>query len=113
YFTIKIFAVYLFTQWVKGTFPRIRVDQMMIFAWKVLVPLVLVLILWQMLAMKLFDAQWLQLVAIFIGNIVAVGYVLNVMSKYLKSEQIRTKRAFTPKSLVGTMEPISSTSSGD
>jgi NADH-quinone oxidoreductase subunit H len=53
YFLAKGFALYVVTQWVKGTFPRIRVDQMMSFAWKVLVPLVLVLIIWQMLAMKL------------------------------------------------------------
>lgn len=107
YFMAKVFAVYLLTQWVKGTFPRIRVDQMMTFAWKVLVPLVLVLILWQMLVMKLFPAQWMQLVAIFVGNIVVIGVVLNMMSNYLKSEQVRTKRAFEPKSLVGTMEPAS------
>ncbi len=49
YFVIKAFAVYVVTMWIKGTFPRIRVDQMMSFAWKVLVPLVLGLILWQML----------------------------------------------------------------
>ncbi len=57
YFMAKVFAVYIVTQWIKGTFPRIRVDQMMAFAWKVLVPLVLVLILWQMLVMKLFAAD--------------------------------------------------------
>lgn len=107
YFGAKVFGVYLFTQWVKGTFPRVRVDQMMMFAWKVLVPLVLVLILWQMLVMKLFPVAWMQLVAIFVGNVAVIVVVLNMMGDYLKREEVRTKRAFQPKSLVGTMEPVS------
>ena len=36
YFLVKAFAVYVVTQWIKGTFPRVRIDQMMSFAWKVL-----------------------------------------------------------------------------
>lgn len=108
YFMAKVFGVYLLTQWIKGTFPRIRVDQMMSFAWKVLVPLVLALILWQMLAMKLFNWTWMQLIAIFIGQIVVVGIVLNVLNRHLKAEDIRSKRAFEPTSLVGTMEPAAS-----
>lgn len=108
YFMGKVFAVYLLTQWIKGTFPRIRVDQMMSFAWKVLVPLVLALILWQMLAMKLFDWTWMQLIAIFVGQIAVVGVVLNILSRHLKDEDIRSKRAFEPTSLVGTMEPAAS-----
>jgi NADH-quinone oxidoreductase subunit H len=105
YFLIKGFGLYVVTQWVKGTFPRIRVDQMMAFAWKVLVPLVLGLILWQMLAMKLpISALW-QYVLVLAGNLIVVGVVLNVLGRYFQQEQVRTKRAFEPKSLIGTMQP--------
>ena len=53
YFFAKTFLVYVVIQWIRGTFPRVRIDQMMSFAWKVLVPLVLALILLQMIIMKL------------------------------------------------------------
>ena len=108
YFLAKIFAVYLVTQWIKGTFPRIRVDQMMTFAWKILVPMVLALVLWQMLAMKLLGPDWMQNIAILVGNIAAIVIALSILGKYFKTEEMRTKRAFEPTSLVGTMEPVSS-----
>lgn len=105
YLLAKSFAVYVIIQWVRGTFPRVRIDQMMSFAWKVLVPLILALILWQMIAMKLPVATWIQYVLIFAGNLVVVGVVVNIMARHFRSETVRTKRAFEPKSLIGTMQP--------
>ena len=105
YFMTKAFAIYTITQWVRGTFPRVRIDQMMSFAWKVLVPLVLALILWQMVALKLPIATWIQYVLIFVGNVVVIGVVLNILGTYFRNETVRTKRAFAPKSLIGTMQP--------
>ena len=105
YFLAKSFAVYVVTQWVRGTFPRVRIDQMMSFAWKVLVPLILVLIMWQMIAMKLPVAIWMQYVLVFAGNIAVVVAVLNIMSRHFRDETVRSKRAFAPKSLIGTMQP--------
>lgn len=107
YFLIKTFAFYVGVMWIKGTFPRVRVDQMMSFAWKVLVPLVLSLILWQMLAMKLFGPVWLQYVAILAGNLIVIGIVINILGNHFKQEQVRSKRSFEPKSLIGTMQPTS------
>lgn len=107
YFLLKTFAFYVVVMWIKGTFPRVRVDQMMSFAWKVLVPLVLGLILWQMLAMKLFGPVWLQYVAILAGNLIVIGVVANILGNHFKQEQVRSKRAFEPKSLIGTMQPTS------
>jgi len=120
YFVIKGFAVFVFTSWIRGTFPRIRVDQMMAFAWKVLVPLVLGLILWEMIALKLPGATldpatgdvisygFINYAAVFIGNLVVLGIVLRVLGNYFKREQVRTKRAFEPQSLIGVMQPASS-----
>ena len=39
WFLIKTFTVVLVIFWIRGTFPRMRVDQMMSFSWKVLIPL--------------------------------------------------------------------------
>jgi NADH-quinone oxidoreductase subunit H len=105
YFLAKSFVVYTITQWVRGTFPRVRIDQMMAFAWKVLVPLILALILWQMVAMKLPVATWMQYVLIFVGNLVVVGVVVRILARYFRSEALRSKRAFSPRSLIGTMQP--------
>ena len=85
---------------------------MMGFAWKVLVPTVLALILWQMVALKLPVATWLQYGLILLGNLVILYWILRTVNQHLLSEQIITKREFEPRSLIGTMQPVSS-SSGD
>jgi len=105
YFNVKTFAVYIAIVWIKGTFPRIRVDQMMDFAWKVLVPLALALILWEMIALKLPGGLFVQYGAVLVGNLVVIGVVLNILAKHFKQEQVRSKRAFEPKTLIGTMRP--------
>jgi len=44
-FFVKMFLVYFVFIWIRGTWPRVRVDQILNFNWKFLVPLSLVLIL--------------------------------------------------------------------
>ncbi len=44
-FFVKMFAVYFVFIWVRGTLPRVRIDQMLDLNWKFLVPLSLVLLL--------------------------------------------------------------------
>jgi NADH-quinone oxidoreductase subunit H len=39
WFFVKVYAVILVIFWIRGTFPRLRIDQLMAFAWKVMVPL--------------------------------------------------------------------------
>ncbi len=107
YLFAKAFGLYLVTQWIKGTFPRVRIDQMMAFAWKVLVPMILGLLLWQMVAMKLPVALWIQYVLIFVGNVIAIVIVGRILGQHFRTEEIRTKRAFEPQSLIGTMQPAS------
>ncbi len=109
YFLAKTFAVYLVIQWVRGTFPRVRIDQMMAFAWKVLVPLVLALILLQMVVMKLPMPSWggwIPYVLVLAANVGAVAVVLSVLSRHFTNQPVTTKRAFEPKSLIGTTVPV-------
>ena len=42
WFFIKVFAVVFFFIWARGSWPRFRIDHMLNFAWKFLVPLALV-----------------------------------------------------------------------
>jgi NADH-quinone oxidoreductase subunit H len=44
WFLLKAYAVILLIFWIRGTFPRLRIDQLMAFAWKVLVPLSLLVV---------------------------------------------------------------------
>lgn len=107
YFTVKAFGFYVLITWIQGTFPRIRVDQMMAFAWKILVPAVLALVLWQMIALKLPGGVIVQYAAVFAGNIAVLVVLLNTLGKYFEEEAARTnKRAFEPASLIGTMRPV-------
>ena len=39
WFLIKVYAVILVVFWIRGTFPRLRIDQLMAFAWKGMVPI--------------------------------------------------------------------------
>jgi NADH-quinone oxidoreductase subunit H len=104
YFLIKVFGVYVLQQWIRGTFPRMRIDQMMYLAWKVLVPLTIGLIVVQAIVQKLPTPVAVQYVLIFIANIGVLAIVIKVLNGYFRDEQIRTKRSFEPASLIGTMQ---------
>ena len=105
YFFGKAYFVYVLQQWIRGTFPRVRIDQMMSFAWKVLVPLMIGLIVVQAIVQKLPISTPVQYVLIFAANVGLVAVVASVLNNYFRTETIRTKRAFEPRSLIGTMQP--------
>ena len=42
WFFLKVYAVLFFLIWTRATLPRMRIDQLMVFGWKVLLPLTLV-----------------------------------------------------------------------
>ncbi len=107
YFFIKAFALYTVQIWIKGTFPRLRVDQMMAFAWKVLVPITVALIVWMAIVLKLPVGTWLQYLLIFAGNVVIIGVIFSVLGRYIRGEEVRTKRSFDPPTLIGTMQVVS------
>ncbi|MBF0121824.1 MAG: NADH-quinone oxidoreductase subunit NuoH [Candidatus Omnitrophica bacterium] len=45
WFLLKVYGIISFLMWVRWTLPRVRMDQMMAFAWKILTPIALVNIL--------------------------------------------------------------------
>ncbi|PIU55206.1 MAG: NADH-quinone oxidoreductase subunit H, partial [Chloroflexi bacterium CG07_land_8_20_14_0_80_51_10] len=42
WFFIKAFAVFALIIWIRSTWPRVRIDQLMAFAWKFMLPLSLI-----------------------------------------------------------------------
>ena len=53
WFFIKVYGLILVMMWIRWTFPRLRFDQLMTYAWAVLVPLALVNLLLTPVALKL------------------------------------------------------------
>ncbi len=104
YFMIKVYGVYVLQQWIRGTFPRMRIDQMMYFAWKVLVPLMIGLIVVQAIVQKLPTPVAVHYLLIFVANVGVLAIVAYILQKYFRQEQMRTKRSFEPTSLIGTMQ---------
>ena len=68
WFLVKAFVVILVIFWIRGTYPRLRIDQLMAFGWKLLVPLSFVNIIitgialfygWQMWSLTLMSLSFL------------------------------------------------------
>jgi NADH-quinone oxidoreductase subunit H len=84
YFAAKTLVVIFVLMWIRGTWPRFRIDQMLGFAWKVLVPASLANLLWLAVAIKLpvpTAAQWLFVLA---GNIGILLVTLTLLGQAAK-----------------------------
>ncbi len=70
----------------------------------------LALVLWAFIVLKVpapgtLDDRLVQYPLLLIGNLVVIYIVSRVLSRYYSTESMRTKRAFAPRSLIGTMQP--------
>ena len=86
WFFLKLFALISLFIWVRGTLPRLRIDQLMNFAWKFMLPMALVNILaagiWHF--MQPGFARWAVCSLIILGPYLALGrslFVGNNLSK--------------------------------
>jgi NADH-quinone oxidoreductase subunit H len=64
YFFIKTFAVYFVSIWVRGSMPRLRIDQVMDFNWKFLVPVSLV----TLMVIALVDKLGLEIIPNYVAS---------------------------------------------
>jgi len=81
YFMAKTFLVYFVIMWVRGTLPRIRIDHMLAFCWKFLVPVSLINIMVLAVVDKLIPATagtWPRAGILLFTNLV-LGVVILMM----------------------------------
>ncbi len=89
YFFIKASIMVFVFMWIRATFPRLRIDQMMAFAWKVLVPLGLVLVLVAAVFVKLPLAPLARDLLLFVTNLVVLAVTLGLLGRHLRREAQR------------------------
>jgi NADH-quinone oxidoreductase subunit H len=75
WFLLKTYAVVMVIFWVRGTFPRLRVDQLMGFAWKVLVPLSFLTIVMTAVYQFYGWPAW-SLTLMSLGSLLLVAYLI-------------------------------------
>jgi NADH-quinone oxidoreductase subunit H len=89
-FFAKCVAVIFLFWWVRGTFPRIRIDHLLALAWKFLVPLALVNLMIVGLVDKLVEGALLTAVVLLVANIIEAVIVLVILS--LVGRKTRSRR---------------------
>lgn len=77
WFILKAYAIYFILMWLRFTLPRLRIDQLMGFAWKFLVPLALVNLLVMGLVITL--TQGKGLFSLVLASLVANGLILTAV----------------------------------
>lgn len=76
WFLAKTYAVILVIFWIRGTYPRLRIDQLMAFSWKVLLPASFLNITLTGLVL-FYDLHWSVLTALSLLTLAAVGYLVH------------------------------------
>jgi lipopolysaccharide export LptBFGC system permease protein LptF len=75
--TVVIFCML----WFRATFPRLRFDHLVGFAWKFLVPLTLVNLMLAALVVKLANGAWAQAGLMLLGNIILVAVTFWIVNR--------------------------------
>ena len=94
WFLIKVYAVILVVFWIRGTFPRLRIDQLMAFAWKVMVPLSFYSIV--ITALYLFyDWPAWTLTLMSLAGLAVVGYLVyrRMMAPVRRVAEVKARQA--------------------
>jgi NADH-quinone oxidoreductase subunit H len=95
YFFMKTTLVLFVMMWVRATYPRLRIDQMMGFCWKVLVPAALVVVFIVAVGTKLPVSRDLQVLIISGANIIALLVSLGLLGRALR-RGVEQRRATIP-----------------
>ena len=109
YLFLKAFIIYFVIMWVKYSMPRIRIDKMLNFAWKILTPLALALLIITAVMSKLLEnpdmpasLDGMAVIAYFVMNLVVVAVTVLILRKYARKER---KRVAEPRPVAVSPEP--------
>jgi len=93
YFLIKTSLVYFVVIWIRGSFPRIRIDQMNSFNWKFITPVALLSLITTSVAEKVaVELSWNRLLVHLSANALIVLITLVVLGVYARSARKRSER---------------------
>ena len=93
YFFAKAIAVWFVTIWVRGSFPRVRIDQLLALNWKFLTPLALLIVSLTAVTDKLAMEQgWSRVLALLGVNAALLAATLVVLGAYGRSIRRREEQ---------------------
>ena len=98
YFILKTALIYFVVIWLRGTFPRLRIDQMNAFNWKFITPLALVVFMVTAILDKLAVQADFNRTAVHLGsNAIIVLGTLFLLRAYAASQRRRKEVADRPE----------------
>ena len=96
WFLVKVYLVILVIFWIRGTLPRLRIDQLMAFAWKVVVPLSFANIVITAIYMFYGWPAW----SLSLMSLVMLGAVGYALYRKVTLPVIRVARAYARQSVM-------------
>ena len=102
WFLIKTYAIILVIFWIRGTFPRLRIDQLMAFAWQVVVPLSFLNIVITGVYM-FYDWPWWSLTLMSLVLSSVIGYLIyrHLAAPAKRVAQLYARAPCSPKFVAG------------
>jgi NADH-quinone oxidoreductase subunit H len=92
WFLLKVVLVFFLLVWVRTTLPRVRIDQLMSFAWKFMLPLAIINLLVTAVEVLVFpDLSWLM---VGVNLVLAVALVF-IGSKWIKNTRGKAENGTT------------------
>jgi hypothetical protein len=75
--------------WIKYSFPRVRIDQMLNFCWKFLTPLILTVLSITAILDKLMSGvpYWIYVLVMLFSNLVILYFVYQAVGRYARKER--------------------------
>ncbi|RCK76270.1 MAG: NADH-ubiquinone oxidoreductase chain H [Anaerolineae bacterium] len=110
YFFIKAMFMYWVIMWIKYSFPRVRIDQMLNFCWKFLTPLILTVLSITAILDKLMSGvpYWVYVLVMLFSNLVILYFVYQAVGRYARKER---QKVADPEKVKVNFRVRSSTSS--
>ncbi|MDH7488876.1 MAG: NADH-quinone oxidoreductase subunit NuoH [Anaerolineae bacterium] len=93
WFLIKVVLVIFLMMWIRATFPRFRIDQMLGFAWKALVPLSLINLFLVALVAKVLEPGWVRTGVLFVSNLALLAGAIAIMAQVARKREERARAA--------------------